>query len=135
MSIKSSDLPEHVRQQIRRQKPVAKAEARGPLPKPRMNKWEQEYSSRLQGLVAAGGVLWFAFEPMKLRLGANYKTTYTPDFLVQGADGTLEVHEVKGRKREDAMVKLKTAAGMYPFRFVLVEKDKGNWKWSEVKGR
>jgi hypothetical protein len=33
------------------------------------------------------------------------------------ADGTMELHEVKGHWTDDARVKIKVAAEMYPFQF------------------
>ena len=47
-------------------------------------------------------------------------------------DGALEMHEVKGHWMEDARVKMKVAADMYPFRFIAVQpiakKAGGGWK-------
>jgi hypothetical protein len=38
------------------------------------------------------------------------------------ADGSLECHEVKGFWADDARVKIKVAAEMYPFRFIAIMK-------------
>jgi hypothetical protein len=48
------------------------------------------------------------------------------------ANGELELHETKGFMRDDAAVKLKVAAGMYPMRFYLVEKSGPSFKLTEV---
>lgn len=57
------------------------------------------------------------------------KTFYTPDFVVLAPDGVLEMHEVKGFWEEDARVKIKVAAAQFPFRFVAITRDKGNWSF------
>ena len=80
-----------------------------------MNKAEGAYAAYLELLKAAGEVLWYRFEGLKLRLADN--TFYTPDFAVLAADGVLECHEVKGFWMDDARAKIKIAAEMYPFRF------------------
>ena len=49
-----------------------------------------------------------------------------------GRDGILEMHEVKGFWQDDARVKIKVAASIYPFRFVAVKarakKHGGGWE-------
>lgn len=97
------------------------------------NKTEAAYERHLELLRASGDVVWFRFEGVKLRLADN--TFYTPDFAVMLADGQMECHEVKGHWQDDARVKVKVAAEMYPFRFVAVKakskKAGGGWD-SEV---
>jgi hypothetical protein len=99
--------------------------ALGRLKTGEMNKTEAAYDAHLWRLHAAGEVLWHKFEGVKLRLAD--KTFYTCDFAVLKSDCVLEMHECKGFMLEDANVKLKVAASMYPFRFVLVKKTKGGW--------
>ena len=99
-----------------------------------MNKTEAEYAGMLEARRVSGEILWWAYEAMTLKLADN--TRYTPDFLLMLADGVLEVHETKGGFiREDGWLKLKVAAGMFPFRFFLCQKlakkDGGGWK---IKG-
>jgi hypothetical protein len=94
-----------------------------------MNKTEQAYAARLDLLRHAGQVLWWKFEGLKLRLADS--TFYTPDFAVMVAGGQIECHEVKGFWTDDARVKIKVAADMYPFRFVAVKKAGKDWD-SEV---
>lgn len=86
-----------------------------------MNKAEQAYDAHLQQLRHAGEILWYKFEGVKLRLADN--TFYTCDFAVLAKDGVLEMHEVKGFWQDDARVKIKVAASIYPFRFVAVRKE------------
>lgn len=95
-----------------------------------MNKTEAAYAGHLEDLKRKGALLWYRFEGVKLRLADN--TFYTPDFAVMSAAGTLEMHEVKGYWQDDARVKIKVAAEMYPFRFVAIKaeakKNGGGWK-------
>ena len=94
-----------------------------------MNNTELAYNDHLKTLQMAGELLWFKFEGMKFRLADN--TFYTPDFIVMLSDGQIEAHEVKGFWQDDAKVKIKVAAEMYPFRFVAVKaqakKNGGGW--------
>ena len=92
--------------------------AQGRLKTGEMNKTEQAYAAHLELLKAAGEVLWYRFEGLKLRLADN--TFYTPDFAVLTRELVLECHEVKGYWQDDARVKIKVAAEMYPFRFKAV---------------
>lgn len=105
--------------------------ALGRLPVGKRNKTEEAYEATLEAMKAAGTVLWHKFEGLKLRLADN--TFYTPDFAVLAADGVMECHEVKGFWQEDARVKIKVAAEMYPFRFFAVKarakKDGGGWEY------
>lgn len=114
------------------------AERKKPLPSsatvarsPFRSKLEESYSGYLHVLMLAGDIQRYAYEPITLRLAP--KTTLTPDFLVITKDGQLELHETKGFAREDAMVKLKVAARLYPFwRFWLVTRFRGEWKLREL---
>ncbi|GHH52452.1 hypothetical protein [[Pseudomonas] boreopolis] len=92
-----------------------------------MNKTEAAYCAHLEQLQREGEIAWFRFEAVKLRLAKN--THLTVDFFVMRADGELEAHEVKGHWEEDARVKIKVAAAMYPFRFLAVQRGEGGtWK-------
>lgn len=96
-----------------------------------MNKTERAYSEALEDRKAAGEIASWQFDAVKLRLAA--KTFYTPDFLVMLADGSIEFHEVKGHWEDDARVKIKVAARLFPFRFLAVRKVKGGWQEEEIK--
>jgi hypothetical protein len=93
------------------------------------NKTEAQYETLLEGMRVAGDVLWYRFEGVKLRLADN--TFYTPDFAVMLSSGQMEMHEVKGFWQDDARVKIKVAAELYPFRFIAAipqkKKDGGGW--------
>ncbi|KDB68549.1 hypothetical protein [Bordetella bronchiseptica] len=99
-----------------------------------MNKTEQAYSAYLAQLQAVGGILWHKFEGMKLRLADN--TFFSPDFAVMMPDGQIHIKEVKGYMMDDANVKIKVAADIYPFRFFVVraraKRDGGGWIETEV---
>lgn len=91
-----------------------------------MNKTEAEYARELEALKYNGEIEGYVYEPMKLRLAD--KTTYTPDFLVIHLTH-FEFHEVKGFERDDAIVKFKVAAEMFPwFRFLMVKKEGKHFK-------
>lgn len=108
----------------------ANAFARGRVAPGRMNKLESAYDAHLWSLHREGQILWHKFEAIKLRLADN--THYTPDFFILPASGILECHETKGFWRDDARVKTKVAAAMYPFRFIAVSKTKGGgWEREE----
>ena len=101
-----------------------------------MNGTEKQYAEMLEVKRQGGEVLWYAYESVKLRLAD--KTFLTVDFFVMNDAGELEAHEVKGGFWEDdARVKMKVAASMYPFRFIaaqkLPKKKGGGWKVEEFK--
>lgn len=100
-------------------------QALGRLPQGTMNKTEAAYAKRLEALKQTGEVIWWAFEPINLRLAAN--TFYKVDFLVMLKGGALEAHEVKGFWTDDARVKIKVAADKFPFQFYAVQFKKGEW--------
>lgn len=105
-------------------------QALGRMKTGKMNKTEIAYSQHLEALKSCGEIVWWKFEAIKLRLADN--TFLTVDFFVMKASGELEAHEVKGYWMEDARVKIKVAAGLYPFRFIAVQKKSnkqgGGWK-------
>jgi len=94
--------------------------ALGRLKQGEMNKTETEYSQLLDLQLYAREILWYKFEGIKLRLADN--TFYTPDYFLMLANGELECHEIKGHWEDDARVKIKVAASMFPFRFIALTK-------------
>ena len=113
--------------QIRAQKAKQSVQALGRLKTGEMNKTEAAYEAHLAALQFAGEILWYKFEGLKFRLADN--TFYTPDFAVMLASGALEAHEVKGQWLDDARVKIKVAASLYPLQFIGVQKDGKGWKY------
>lgn len=94
-----------------------------------MNKTEQAYAEQLVLLQIGGVVRRYCFQAIKLKLAE--KTFYTPDFMVVTMD-QIELHEVKGFWEDDARVKIKVAAEMFPeFLFVAVKKVKSGWQREE----
>jgi hypothetical protein len=77
-----------------------------------MNQLEKAYSERLEEMKQKGEILSWRYEAVRLKLADL--TYYTPDFLVVDQEGNVEFHEVKGFWQDDARVKIKVAAEMYP---------------------
>lgn len=109
-----------------------------------MNKTEAEYDAYLGLLLKAGEIDGFKFEGIKLKLADN--TFFTPDFFVMAKDGVMELHDTKGTTKklrksgekeaapwieEDAKIKLKLVAELYPFRVFAVFKTKDGWQKME----
>lgn len=100
-------------------------------PKHAPNKTEARYGEHLDSLYRAGKIKGFGFQRYTLRLADD--TRYTPDYHVVTLDDVLELHEVKGFMRDDAHVKLKVAAEMFPHPFRLATWTKaGGWEIKEV---
>lgn len=105
-------------------------QALGRLKTGAMNKTEAAYAQALEIEKRCGIIAWYHFEGMKFRLADN--TFYTPDFMAMRSDGRLEAHEVKGFWTDDARVKIKVAASLYPIQFIAVKKRKGGgWETEE----
>lgn len=98
-----------------------------------MNNTEAAYEGHLALLKKAGQIAEYWYEAFTFKLGPDCR--YTPDFVVQLPDGELECHEVKGFWRDDALVKIKVASHMYPFRYIAIQaiakRDGGGWKIRE----
>ena len=94
------------------------------------SKWEEQYRNMLELKYRACEILAYEYESITFRLAP--KTTYTPDFMVVLPDGKVQIHEVKGFAREDAIIKFKVAAQQNPwFEFIMVKKSK-NEGWVEM---
>lgn len=105
---------------------------RRPRPKGRhvpgvMNRTESAYGKVLARLKGTGEILDYWFESVKLKIGE--KCFYTPDFLVMLPDGTLEIHEVKGRMMDDAQVKLRAVRDKFPFPITVCRLIRGEWQY------
>lgn len=116
---------------IKQVKQIPASFALGRLKSGKMNKTEAAYAQLLELRKHIGEVLWYAFEPVNLRLGD--KCFYAVDFMVMLKNGQLECHEVKGgwQWQDDALVKIKTASAKFPFKFIAVSLIKGNWETRE----
>jgi hypothetical protein len=111
----------------------AKRHNRARLPYGEMNGTEKAYDRHLKTLLEVGAIAWYKWQPFNLPLGPG--VYYRPDFLVQLPTGELEVHEVKGHWEEDARVKIRLAATIFPFLFVAItvrpRKEGGGWEREE----
>lgn len=101
-----------------------------------MNKTEQCYADWLQAMRQRGEILWFGFECWTFKLAKD--TRYTPDFVVQVANGELLLVEVKGRAKggkyfaeDDAKVKVKVAAAAFPMLRIKIVWPSGDGGWDE----
>ena len=136
MGISLNDLPPHIQKQVQQKETLAPkivGTARAASPQGRtMNKWEEAYQERLKIKLRAGEIQHFSYEALKFRL-AEKKCWYTPDFIVLNADNCLEVHEVKGHWEDDARVKIKVAASLFPYMiFYAITKNNGVWTYERI---
>jgi hypothetical protein len=109
-------LPQRAKVQLSESKDIQK-----------LNKLERSF---LEVLKARGcQKIWV--QAFTLKIGDDCR--YTPDFLALEEDCSLTCYETKGFMRDDALVKLKTAARSFNcFKFVLVEKKAGQWMEKEI---
>ena len=140
-TIRKKDLSPAVLAKLMEHAPVKKG-GRGVRREPGvMNKLESRYATHLGNLKSCGGILDWKFDAVKLRLAE--KCFYTADFFVVMPDMTIEFHEVKGQKKkkngeagfyaeDDAIVKIKVAAALYPFSFKYVFLSNGAWVSQQV---
>ena len=113
---------------------VIGARSSGPaLKSGQMNRLERDFlEENIKYWVETGHVVAYWHEAMKFRLA--HKTFYTPDFMLQTGSGEMQIIECKGFMRDDAAVKIKVVASMYPFRVFLARRAKGQgWTLTEVK--
>lgn len=93
----------------------------------KLNKTERAYYDYLRGL----GADWIGVQNITLKLADD--TRLTCDFNVIDR-GEMRCIDVKGFQREDALIKIKVAARMFPFvRFLIVKRENGSWNHKEVK--
>ena len=95
-----------------------------------MNKTEMLFCEHLaRTKLIDKDMVGFRFEPLKFKLAP--KTFYTPDFLVIRKN-CFEIYEVKGFWRDDARVKIKVAAKMFPwFKWYAVQLKRKQWVYEE----
>lgn len=96
-----------------------------------MNKLEADFGIYLEAKKRLNEVIDYRFEAVTLKLAHDCR--YTPDWFVMESDCTIAFYECKGFRREDAMVKLRVAARMFPFKFYLCERSKGEWSIAPVE--
>ena len=97
----------------------------------RRNKTEEAFWQMQLLRKRADEILECHWEPFNLRLAD--KTYYKPDCLVIENDGTMTLYEVKGFFRDDARVKVKVAARLFPyFRIIVATWPKKQWRYELV---
>jgi hypothetical protein len=127
-------------QYARKGVPVLRAKNAHPISE--MNKGESLYAQWLELQQRAGDVRCWFFQAMTFKLARDCR--YTPDFAVFRGDAQTLV-DVKGRKvkpdgtqtywaEEDAKIKIKVAATMFPmYRWVIAfPAQNGNWEEREM---
>lgn len=119
--------PEEFRKQFGRGAPVPRKKGHRPTHTPGVpNKLEKDYANHLHILELAGEITSYKFESVKLKLA--HRCHYTPDFQVVLPSGRIQFHETKGHWEDDAVVKIKTAAAMYPeYDFLSIQRKHGTW--------
>jgi len=94
------------------------------------NKWEAAYAEELENEKRAGLIRNWWFEGVKFRLADG--CWFLPDFLVEQFSGKFELHEIKGYWKDDALVKAKVMAEVFPFPLLAIRKKRvsegGGWK-------
>lgn len=93
---------------------------------------ERRFGDRLQALAAAGEILAWAREPIRLVAGVTWK----PDFVIIRKDGSLEVCEVKGGDpRAQDRVRIKSMAFSFPsLSIVIYHWKRGAWLPESIDG-
>ena len=95
-----------------------------------MNGTEREFAIRLEADRRNGKIEAWRFEAITLVLAPDCR--YTPDFFIVECDGSITVAETKGYWRDDAKIKIRVAARLFPeFTFTAYrkrpKKDGGGW--------
>lgn len=94
------------------------------------NSWEREYADFLEQRRHLKEIRAWYHEPKKWKIAK--KTWYTPDFLIVGLH-CFENHDVKGFLRDDAAVKIKACAALYPYeKWAYARKKDGLWEITYV---
>src|SRR5262249_22037875 len=95
----------------------------------KLNKTEKAYLAHAR---ASRLYSWIGVQNVTLKLGDDCR--FTPDFaLITAQTGQFYFVDVKGFQRDDALVKIKTAARMFPWAtFLIVKKDKTSWKQTTI---
>ena len=105
--------------------------ARGRRNPGEMNGTERKMAEHLEAMKARKEIIDYRFEAITLKLAKD--TRYTPDFMLMMPDCEIQFWEVKGFWRDDAKVKIKVAAALFPFVFIgcrlIPNKRGGGWQF------
>lgn len=109
-------------------KPIVNIERKESTDVQQLNKLE----TRFHNLLQVSGHQQIFVQSIILKLADRCR--YTVDFVVLTKDGKLVAYECKGPHAwEDSIIKLKTAARMFPiFEFVLVKYEHGQWIYKTI---
>jgi hypothetical protein len=99
----------------------------------KLNKIERAFWDHLNAGNKLGLYWYVGAQNITLKLADDCR--YTPDFVTVSAHGgRLIAYEVKGFWRDDAKVKIKVAARLFPWiQFIVVTRKKGNWSQEAVR--
>lgn len=76
---------------------------------------------------------FLGIQALTFKLGDDCR--YTPDFIEISQEDKFIAWEVKGFMRDDALVKLKVSARLFPFlEFYVVKRSEGMWKTTKIDG-
>lgn len=74
---------------------------------------------------------WIGAQNVTLKLAHDCRLTV--DFVGLRPDGKMDFIDVKGFQREDALIKIKVAARLFPFwNFLIVKRLNNEWQWHHV---
>jgi len=100
------------------------------------SKWEKEFWTRMELLRRSGNLVacWHKGYRFRIGTGSDRKGSqaswYTPDVSTLNNEGELIHYDVKGFHREAAKVRIRAAAMLYPFQFIVATKGTdGNWEY------
>lgn len=95
----------------------------------KLNKTELAY---LHHLRAQPNNVWVGVQNLTVKIADDCRLT--PDFAVLNASGKLTLIDVKGFQREDALIKMKVAARLFPmFEFSIVKREGVGWSEQIVR--
>ena len=90
-----------------------------------MNKTERRRAIELEAMKRDGLIADWWYEQWTFKLAND--TRYTPDFVIQERDGSLRAEETKGFWRDDAKVKVKLFAALFPLPISVLQLKDGRW--------
>lgn len=97
-----------------------------------MNGTERRRGIELEAMKRDGLIREWRFESVTLKLAPDCR--YTPDFYVIDNAGAVTLEETKGFWRDDAKVKIRVAARLFPeFTFRALRLVKGVWHEEEYR--
>lgn len=97
-----------------------------------MNGTERARAIVLEARKRDGQIRDWRFEQVTLKLAPDCR--YTPDMYVVHNDGSVEFEECKGFWRDDAKVKIRVAARLFPeFKFTALRLVRGAWEPEEYR--